>query len=261
MTKLVILPLLVLSFSARALISVDPKPTNAAAVEQQRFLQFYDAEQSFQKKLNVGRERYNQKQVNRDRIIAGMSSQLQARQATIVNETEPKPDTGPMGMTPWLVAAAIALGFAGFIRYSRQLTQETPRQAQEIIPEPEPPEVPRNLAEETFFCRDSGVEGRGLYAKEGFMVLTGSFGHQENAPSIGAEPSTKWLITLLDTGVVRLEGDTVIFQKDHLFPSPSVAAMALMGRTANGWLEWRTEDGITLDTVERQQPRDMEVPQ
>lgn len=51
---------------------------------------------------------------------------------------------------------------------------------------------------------------------------------------------------------MRAEGDTVVFQRDHLFRSPSMAAVALLGRTANGWLEWKTPEGRTLDEVMRQ---------
>ena len=39
--------------------------------------------------------------------------------------------------------------------------------------------------------------------------------------------------------------------KDHPFGSPSWAAIALMGRSANGWLEWKNKDGKTLDTLKR----------
>lgn len=42
------------------------------------------------------------------------------------------------------------------------------------------------------------------------------------------------------------------FSRDHLFRSPSMAAVALLGRTANGWLEWKDGDGRTLDAVKRQ---------
>ncbi|MBV8035424.1 MAG: DUF4357 domain-containing protein [Pelomonas sp.] len=34
--------------------------------------------------------------------------------------------------------------------------------------------------------------------------------------------------------------------------APSMAAVALLGRTANGWLKWKTEGGQTLDAVKRQ---------
>lgn len=52
---------------------------------------------------------------------------------------------------------------------------------------------------------------------------------------------------------MRAEGDAVVFQSDHLLRSPSMAAVALLGRTtANGWLEWKTPEGRTLDEVKRQ---------
>ena len=44
----------------------------------------------------------------------------------------------------------------------------------------------------------------------------------------------------------------VVFTRDHLFASPSMAAMALMGRSANGWMEWRSPQGKTMDEVKRQ---------
>jgi hypothetical protein len=57
---------------------------------------------------------------------------------------------------------------------------------------------------------------------------------------------------LLDLKVMRAQGDTVVFDKDHLFNSPSMAAIALMGRSANGWLEWKSKEGVTLDKLKRQ---------
>jgi hypothetical protein len=27
-----------------------------------------------------------------------------------------------------------------------------------------------------------------------------------------------------------------------------------MGRSANGWIDWKNKDGVTLDVVKRQQP-------
>jgi hypothetical protein len=48
--------------------------------------------------------------------------------------------------------------------------------------------------------------------------------------------------------VMKEVGDTVVFQKDHLFGSPSMAALALLGRTSNGWVEWKDEHGASLDT-------------
>lgn len=41
------------------------------------------------------------------------------------------------------------------------------------------------------------------------------------------------------------------FTQDHLFNSPSGAAAAVLGRTANGWIEWKRADGETLSKVRR----------
>ncbi len=59
---------------------------------------------------------------------------------------------------------------------------------------------------------------------------------------------------LLETKIFRAEGEMIVFEKDHLFRSPSMAALAVMGRTANGWIESKDKDGRTLDEVKRQAP-------
>jgi hypothetical protein len=51
--------------------------------------------------------------------------------------------------------------------------------------------------------------------------------------------------------VLRKQGNTVVFEKDHLFGTPTLAAIALTGKKLNGWLEWRTKDGVTLDALHR----------
>lgn len=53
---------------------------------------------------------------------------------------------------------------------------------------------------------------------------------------------------------MREVGDTVVFEKDHLFGSPSMALIALLGRTANGWREWKNKDGLSLHQVKRSAP-------
>jgi hypothetical protein len=59
---------------------------------------------------------------------------------------------------------------------------------------------------------------------------------------------------LVEGGVVKVEGDRFVFQKDHLFGSPSMAALAVLGRNSNGWVAWKTKDGRTLDEVHRREP-------
>jgi hypothetical protein len=109
-------------------------------------------------------------------------------------------------------------------------------------------------ADALLFCTSSGVNGRGQYTEEGFVVLKDSVGRSENVPSIRGTADERFRNRLIEDGAMRVEGETVVFTKDRLFGSPSMAAVALLGRTANGWLEWKTDSGKTLDAVKRQTP-------
>jgi hypothetical protein len=109
----------------------------------------------------------------------------------------------------------------------------------------------RSNTHDIFYCKGSGSDGRGLYTEEGFVVLKGSFGRKDNVTSVG--PGVRGQREkLTNSGVLQIEGDKLVFTKDHLFRSPSIAAGTLMGRTANGWIEWKDGDGATLDALKRE---------
>jgi hypothetical protein len=77
---------------AGAAISEGPVCTNAVAAKIRHDTQFYEAEQSYQEKLKVGRERYEQKQAVRAKVIAAMAGQLQARQQMVIIHPRSEPD-------------------------------------------------------------------------------------------------------------------------------------------------------------------------
>jgi len=104
---------------------------------------------------------------------------------------------------------------------------------------------------DTFYLRVKGSDGRGRYTPEGFVVLKGSRGRLANSTAIGSSDA-KFRQRLLDTAAVQVEGEEVVFPKDHLFGSPSTAAVALLGRSANGWVEWKNKDGVTLNELKRE---------
>lgn len=106
--------------------------------------------------------------------------------------------------------------------------------------------------DELFYCTGSGANGRGMYTEEGFVVLKGSIGRLKNVASLAGTAGERLRERLLSTGAMRAEGDTVVFERDELFRSPSMAGLALMARTCNGWIDWKTKDGRTLDEVKRQ---------
>lgn len=114
----------------------------------------------------------------------------------------------------------------------------------------------RRAGDDEFVCTASGAEARGVYTTEGFVVLKGSLGRLANVASIRGTSSERMREDLLAKKVMVAKGDKVEFAHDHLFGSPSMAAIAVLGRTANGWVEWKTGDGKTLDEVKRRKSGD-----
>jgi hypothetical protein len=105
---------------------------------------------------------------------------------------------------------------------------------------------------ELFYCKGSGADGVGEYTTEGFVVHKGSKGRAEIVASIQGTSNERLRNQLVLDGILAAQGGLLVFTRDHLFTSPSMAAMAVMGRSANGWIEWKTANGKTLDEVKRQ---------
>jgi predicted GIY-YIG superfamily endonuclease len=112
--------------------------------------------------------------------------------------------------------------------------------------------APSSDSDEIFYCKASGANGRGLYTPEGFVVLAGSTGRKTIMQSAIGTAHERCRKKLLESRVMRADGDKVIFDKDHLFAAPSTAATALTGGATNGWREWRNQDGKSLDVLKRQ---------
>ena len=104
---------------------------------------------------------------------------------------------------------------------------------------------------ELFYCTAVGTNAKGEYTSEGFVVLKDSIGRLANVPSIVGTADERYRQRLIAAGVMMPDGDKVVFAKDHLFNSPSMAAVAVLGRTANGWNTWKTIDGKTLGELKR----------
>lgn len=97
--------------------------------------------------------------------------------------------------------------------------------------------------------RAKGVEARGLETAQGFVVRAGSQAVTAEVASIHGYLS-EIRGSLVENGVLRAEGERYVFTQDYLFPSPSTAAGVVLGRSANGRLEWQTKDGRTLKAIQ-----------
>ena len=92
----------------------------------------------------------------------------------------------------------------------------------------------------------------GEYTSEGFVVHKGSTARVGNVASLQGTSHERLREQLVTDGVLNLQGTQYVFTRDYLFPSPSTAAIAVLGRSANGWVEWKTAQGQTLDGAKRQ---------
>ncbi len=77
-----------------------------------------------------------------------------------------------------------------------------------------------------------------------FVVTEGSKARARTTPTV---PKGTVLLreTLLEKGVLRRDGDFLVFTSSYSFPSPSSAASAVIGASANGRILWKLPDGQT----------------
>ena len=96
-----------------------------------------------------------------------------------------------------------------------------------------------------FYLKGADTDAKGAEIVDGFKVLAGSRGRANHVPSIH-EYGIALRRSLIADGTIIEEGPHLRFAKDHIFSSPSTAAMVLLGRTSNGRVEWKTLEGRTL---------------
>lgn len=100
-----------------------------------------------------------------------------------------------------------------------------------------------------FYTKSSrGANATGIVVADGFAVLKGSFIATTTVPSMSTS------LIQLRNNLIEKEIINADFQfiKDYIFTSPSLAAAVVLGRNANGRTEWKTEDNITLKSIEEE---------
>ncbi len=100
------------------------------------------------------------------------------------------------------------------------------------------------------YCKSKKAEASGLFNSDGLLVKKGSKANLDETESIG-----DWIRNerknLIQNGVLVEHNSVLIFENDFLFTSPSTAAGVVLGRRANGWIEWKDKKGNTLDSIYR----------
>ncbi|MBM5571555.1 MULTISPECIES: GIY-YIG nuclease family protein [Deefgea] len=97
-----------------------------------------------------------------------------------------------------------------------------------------------------------GANAKGRRTSDGLVVLKNSEIATSTVPSF---PNSFNALRndLLEGGIVVAVEDKLLFQQDYLFSSPSAAAAVVMGRSANGLVEWKDINGKDLKSIEAQE--------
>jgi len=105
------------------------------------------------------------------------------------------------------------------------------------------------------FCRGRGVEAKGYESTQGFVVQKGSQAVEKPAPSMAQYERGYFELReeLFQNGVMEKGVDFYCFSQDYVFGSPSAAAAVVLGRTANGRIEWCDAQGRTLKSLQEQE--------
>jgi hypothetical protein len=94
-----------------------------------------------------------------------------------------------------------------------------------------------------------GADATGYTVSDGFVVRKGSVIASSTTPSM-SDSLKRLRNSMLSDGTINSE---FTFTKDYVFTSPSLAAAIVMGRNANGRIEWKTAEGTTIKQIEESQ--------
>lgn len=97
-------------------------------------------------------------------------------------------------------------------------------------------------------CTIKGLTAWGQRTPAGFVVFAGSQAVLEARPSGFRAKAQRH--ELVKKGVLKNNGDHLVFTKDYEFTSPSIAGRVIRGGATNGLKAWKTENGITLKELE-----------
>lgn len=105
---------------------------------------------------------------------------------------------------------------------------------------------------EQLICKIKGLTANGYLTPNGMVVLKGSQAVLEVRDSASKYPSV--LVQrnkLIEEGILASHNGAYVFNKDVEFSSPSAAAAAIHGGSANGLTSWVNSSGVQLKELQR----------
>ncbi len=109
----------------------------------------------------------------------------------------------------------------------------------------QPANLPTLNPSNVFSLKGLDAAGNGYESPNGFTVQKGARGRRDFTAG-SPEGLIRTREQLTKQGVFARQGDEVLLLQDFEFQSPSLAAALLLARSANGRLEWKDAQGVTL---------------
>ena len=106
----------------------------------------------------------------------------------------------------------------------------------------------KGLSSDIYLCESMEAYARGKPAKNGFIVLKGAKGRLGERETLAVQLQNE----LQSKGVLRVDGRSIYFERDHVFTNHALAATAVLGRSSTGFFEWKHPDGLTLGETLRE---------
>ena len=107
--------------------------------------------------------------------------------------------------------------------------------------------------EKLYINATRGANAKGKRTSDGFVVFRNSEIATDTVKSYREKGLNKLRDELIENEIIVKVEDKLVFKSDYLFSSPSAAAMVIMGRSANGLLEWKDSSGKALRDIEKQE--------
>lgn len=102
------------------------------------------------------------------------------------------------------------------------------------------------------YCKGKGVVATGYEASQGFVVKAGSQAVATAVPSMQQHVRRMYELRqeLIGNGVLIADVNGYRFAQDYVFSAPSTAAAVVLGRSANGRIDWKDAQGRMLKELQ-----------
>ena len=108
-------------------------------------------------------------------------------------------------------------------------------------------EISQPNAENLYYVKSRNCDAKGFYSSSGFSVMKGSVVSGTMTSSFRWKDKRDNMLR----EYAKKEGDNYVMIADKTFSTPSAASDFCLGRSSNGWTEWKDKDGNTLDSMQR----------